>query len=436
MQNYGVKYLFKSARALLIFGVLMNVAHAQIEIDISGGEVRGIPTAIVPFRVIEDIEIEHDIHAVVAADLAATGRFEIIDPNNFLSFPSRAEEFRVKDWRLIDAEALVMGEIWRIARDNYEVQFRIFDVAREQQIGTAKRIPNLKAEDLRTAAHIISDAVYNAFTGGGAAFDSHLAYVQRSQKGERTRYKLMVSDWDGYGATEVFASWKPILSPAWSPNGDQLAFVSYAKAGPIVQVLNLVSGRRKVIADFKGVNTAPAWSPDGNKLAYSTSRHGNPDVYVYDLTSDKHTRITQHYGIDTEPAFSLDGEHLLFTSSRSRKPQIYRYDFASGEVSRVTFNGDENANASYSPQGDTIVMVHKGGQIVVMEKETQDLKWLTKGKFDESPSFAANGDMVMYASEQGYRPVILVASADGRVRTRLSLVRGDVREPAWSALRR
>ena len=302
--------------ALIVFA---KPSMAQIEIDISGGAVRGIPIAVVPFRVVDATELKHNIHDVVGFDLAATGKFEILDPRNFLSQPSRKEEFRAKDWRFINAEALVMGEVWKIGNDNYEVQFRIFDVARDQEIGTGKRIPNLSGENLRTAGHIISDHVYNAFTGRSAAFDSRIAFIKRSEiEFQRYRYRLMVADWDGYDAREVYASWKPLLSPAWSPNGQQLAFVSYSRKGPVVQVINIESGKSKVIAAFNGVNSAPTWSPDGRKLAYSTSRNGSPDVYIYDFDTEQHTRINNHYGIDTEPAWSPDGNCLLYTSPSPR----------------------------------------------------------------------------------------------------------------------
>lgn len=431
VSTFGAKLL------LAIALVWASSAQAQIEIDISGGKVRGIPTAIVPFKVIDGADFDHDLHNVVAADLAASGKFEPIDASNFLSRPSRSEEVRFKDWRFIDAEVLVIGEIWKIGSDNYELQFRIYDVAREQEIGTGKRIPNLRKEDLRTAAHIVSDNVYTAFTGRPGAYNSKIAYVRRMEiEYQRYRYKLMVADWDGYGEREVYASWRPLLSPSWSPDSKKLAFVSFSTDGPIVQVLTLATGKREVIAQFKGVNSAPAWSPDGTKLAYSTSRHGSPDIFIYDLLTKQHTRLNNHYGIDTEPAWAPDGGSILFTSSRTGKAQIYSFDLATERVTRMTFEGKENANGSYDFDGQQIVMVHEGGQIVVMQEETSRITWLTNAKFDESPSFSPNGDMVLYATENNFEPALVVTSSDGRVRTRLPFVNGDVREPAWSPLKK
>jgi TolB protein len=264
-----------------------------------------------------------------------------------------------------------------------------------------------------------------------------MAYVSRTEvEYQRFRYRLMVADWDGFGAREVYASWNPVLSPDWSPDGQQLAFVGFSDKGAIVKVVDLTTLTHQTIADFKGVNAAPAWSPDGSKIAYSSSQHGSPDIFIYDVLTRQHTRIGSHYGIDTEPSWSPRGESFLFTSSRTGKPQIYSYSINDESVSRMTFEGDESANASYNPDGSKILIVHEGGQIAVMDRETSRLTMLTNAKFDESPSFSPNGDMVLYKTEQQYEPVLMVASADGRVRTRLRLVSGDVREPAWSPLRK
>ena len=434
MKNFKI---LKNVLLVVLVLTASNTAHSQLEITISEGNVRGLPIAIVPFRVADGTNIEHQLDKVIGTNLRASGKFEPISSADFLSFPSRVEEVRYKDWRFIDAEALVIGEIWKLGVDNYEVQFRMFDVARQQEIGTGKRIPNLREKDLRVAAHIVSDHVYEAFTGRPGAYNSKMAFIKRSEiEFQRFRYRLMVADWDGYGETEVYGSWKPLLSPSWSPDGSKLAFVSFSDSGPVVQILELSTGNYEVIASFKGVNSAPSWSPDGNRVAYSTSRHGSPDVYIYDLRTGQHTRVTTHYGIDTEPSWSPDGNSLLFTSNRAGKPQIYTTDINSGGRSlRMTFEGKENANASYDFDAQRIVMVTEGGQIAVMDEENSKVTLLTNAKFDESPSFSPNGDMVLYASEQLGQPVIMVASSDGRVRTRLEFISGDVREPAWSSLK-
>lgn len=405
--------------------------------SIGGGVVRGKPIAIVPFKVLDGSDVEHKIHEVISFDLDASGKFESIPVKDFLSQPSKDEEVRYKDWRFINAEILVIGEIWDIGSDKYEVQFRIYDVIRQQQIGAGKRISGLSKSDLRTAAHVISDNVYQAFTGRAGAFQSRMAYVSRSEvEYQRYRYRLMVADWDGYGAREVYASWNPLLSPDWSPDSQQLAFVGFGEKGAIIKTIDLRTLENETIAEFKGVNSAPAWSPDGSKIAYSTSQHGSPDVYIYDVATRQHTRINTHYGIDTEPSWSPRGDSFLFTSSRTGKPQVYSYSIGDQSLSRMTFEGNESANASYDSSGSQIVMVHDGGKIAIMNEETSRITMLSNSKFDESPSFSPNGDMVLYKTEQQYEPALMVASSDGRVRTRLSLVSGDIREPAWSPLRK
>ncbi len=427
--------------ALLTALLFAQAAYAQeqekLRGSIDGGVVRGKPIAIVPFKVLDGTDVEHQIHDVVAFDLNASGKFESIPVKDFLSQPSKDEEVRYKDWRFINAEILVIGEVWNLGGGKYEVQFRMYDVVRQQQFGKGRRISGLSKRDLRTAAHVISDNVYQAFTGNKGAFQSRMAFVKRTEiEYQRYRYKLMVADWDGFGAREVYASWNPILSLDWSPDRQNIAFVGFNRKGTVIKSVNLRSLEEETIAQFKGVNSAPAWSPDGKSMAYSTSRHGSPDIYIYDLLSKEHSRISTHYGIDTEPSWSPRGDSFLFTSSRTGKPQIYSYSVYDKSVSRMTFEGDESANASYDGEGKQIVMVHEGGKIAIMDEETGRLTMLTNSKFDESPSFSPNGDMVLYKTEVDYEPALMVASSDGRVRTRLDLISGDVREPAWSPLRK
>ena len=419
----------------LLIGLLSATVKAQVEIDINGANVRGIPIAVVPFKVLDGSEVRHQIHEVVAFDLNASGKFESIPTNTFLTQPSRAEDVQWKDWRFVNAEVLVIGEVWTLGEGLYEVQFRMFDVVRKQEIGNGQRISGLNREKLRSAAHLISDAVYKEFTGNNGAFQSRIAYIVRNEvEYQRFRYELMVADWDGYDAKKVYVSWQPLLSPSWSPDSKKLAFVTYSNRGPIIRVIDLATGKGRLIADFNGVNSAPAWSPDGTKIAYSSSQYGSPDVFVYDILTKKHQRINTHYSIDTEPSWSPRGESFLFTSNRSGKPQIYSYSINDQSVNRVTFEEDESANASYNAIGNKIVMVQKGGKIVVMDEDSGRITPLTIAKFDESPSFSPNGDMVLYKSEENFEAALMVSSSDGRVKTRLKLVSGDVREPAWSPL--
>lgn len=422
---------------VLVLSVLMSgQSFAQIALDISGGEVRGIPTAIVPFKYIDGEPLQTDMASIVSKDLAATGKFDPINADRFLTQPSRSDEVRYKDWRFLGAEVLVIGEIWKVADDNFELKFRMFDVAREKEIGTGKIIPNLRGTDLRAAAHLVSDEVYQSFTGRPGAFNSRIAYIKRDEiEFRKYQYKLVVADWDGFNAADVYTSSEPLLSPSWSPDAKKLAFVAFSETGSVVQSVELVTGQTETIAAFNGINSAPSWSPDGTKLAYSSSTNGSPDVYIYSLNTKQHTRITKHYAIDTEPSWTPSGDGLLFTSNRSGKPQIYAYRFSDERLERITFEGEDNANATYDFDGKRIVLVHEGGKIAVFKSSSGGVSLLTNAKFDESPSFSHNGDMVLYTAENDYGPALVVASTDGRVKTRLEYVSGDVREPAWSPLK-
>ena len=438
-----MKKLVISSRILIVvlsalfFVQASNAQQEKLRGSIDGGIVRGKPIAIVPFKVVDGSDIEHQLHDVIAFDLNATGKFESIPTKDFLSLPSKDEEVRYKDWRFINAEILVIGEVWNIGDSKYEVQFRLYDVVRQQQIGNGQRISGLSKRDLRAAAHVISDTVYKSFTGNEGAFQSKIAFVKRTEiEYQRYRYKLMVADWDGYGAREVHASWNPILSLDWSPDRQKIAFVGFNDKGTMIKTIDLRTNENETIAQFRGVNSAPAWSPDGRTLAYSTSQHGSPDIFLYDVATKQHSRVSTHYGIDTEPSWSPRGDSFVFTSSRTGKPQIYSYSIYDKSVSRMTFEGDESANASYDASGRQLVMVHEGGKIAVMNEETGRMTMLTNSKFDESPSFSPNGDMVLYKTEVQYEPALMVASSDGRVRTKLDLISGDVREPAWSPLRK
>ena len=245
---------------------------------------------------------------------------------------------------------------------------------------------------------------------------------------------LYISPIAGGEATSLTQDFAWNIQPTFSPDGKKIAFVTYSSGGPIIRLIDLVTGKGRLVADFKGVNSAPAWSPDGTKIAYSSSQHGSPDIFVYDMLTKKHKRISTHYSIETEPSWSPRGESFLFTSNRSGKPQIYSYSAIDESASRVTFEEDESANASYNAICNKIVMVQKGGKIVVMDEDSGRITPLTIAEFDESPSFSPNGDMVLYKSEEQFEAALMVSSSDGRVKTRLKLVSGDVREPAWSPL--
>ena len=422
--------------------ILPGAAAAALTIEITQGERSGTPIAAVPFGWQGAGDPPEDIRAIVAADLHRSGRFELLAPSDFLSKPSEFSEVRYKDWRLIKAEVLVVGRIVEKGPDQFEVSFQLLDVYRERvKVGLRY---SATAAQLRQVAHQISDRIFYEMTGIKGAFDTRIAYVtmQLSDDGDRV-YQLMIADSDGHNSQQILNTTNlPVLSPAWSPNGQWLAYVSFSdnQSGANVWRQNISTGTRQPVARFDGSASAPAWSPDGKSLALAVATKGNTDIYVLGVASGERRRLTKHQAIDTEPAWSPDGRYLVFTSDRSGRPQIYRVSRNGGKAERLTREGKENAGASYDPTGKRLVMVTNRGQgagyqIGVFYPESGRTDVLTDGTLDESPTFSPNGAMILYATRLGSDGVLAAVSADGRVRQVLKLTDGDVREPAWSASR-
>lgn len=428
----------KSAyRLLIMVGIvlpmlfLMGRAQA-LTIEISQGVDSALPIAIVPFAWTVASKPPQDVASIVSNDLTRSGQFKVLPENQLLGRPSEGAEVDFTAWRGLGIENLLVGQLQSEGAGNYVVQFQLFDVyAGKQLIGYS--FP-AKRSQLRSIAHHISDLVYEKLTGDKGAFNTRIAYVT-SQKAKDSNYKLMVADADGYGAKVILQSDQPLMSPSWSPDGQRLAYVSFENNRSSIWVQEVLTGKRRSVASFKGINGAPSWSPDGKKLALTLSRDGDPEIYLLSLASGAMKRVTDNPAIDTEPVWAPDGQSLLFTSDRSGRPQIYQVPAKGGRAERLTFDGSYNARARFSPDGQKITMVHglKGKyRIAILDLESGLMNMLTDGSLDESPSFSPNGAMIIYATKYGSRDVLAAVSTDGNVRQRLVLQKGDVREPAWS----
>ncbi|HXF67473.1 MAG TPA: Tol-Pal system beta propeller repeat protein TolB [Burkholderiales bacterium] len=422
--------LQRLARTAVLFLIAVSpAARAVLTIEIVGTGTTQFPIAIVPFRA--EAGLPQPITPVVAADLARSGLFRMVDAGGINPPPHEPQEVNYATWRARGAEALVIGAISPLSDGRYEVRFRLMDVAKQAQL--AGFAYTASAAQLRLTAHKIADVIYEKLTGDPGVFSTRITYVVK----RGGRYELQVADADGHGAQTVLASEEPIISPAWSPDGRQLAYVSFEHRKPVVYVQSLVTGERRAVANFPGSNSAPAWSPDGRRLAVVLTKDGGSQIYLLDLEGGGVTRLTYSSAIDTEPNFSPDGRHVLFTSDRGGSPQIYRVPVTGGQPERITFEGSYNVTPRHSPDGRSFAFIQRNGarfNVAVQDLATRQVQVLTDGAVDESPSFAPNGRMILYATEAGRRGILSAVSSDGRVKQRLTAEAGDVREPAWGPL--
>jgi TolB protein len=409
-------------------------AQAVLNIEITRAADTAMPIAIVPFGWdAAQGQPPVDIAAVVAADLARSGQFKPLPVENMLEQPHQGSDIKIQKRRIIGIDSMAVGNVKRSTNGQYTVEFQLFDVLKERQIESLSRI--VPAKELRTIAHTIADLIYEALTGEKGAFNTRIAYVVSVKTAAGREYRLEIADTDGYNAQTVLRSKQPIMSPSWSPDARHLAYVSFENHRPEVFVHSVFEATRESVAAYDGINGAPVWSPDGRSLALTLSRNGNPDIYILELASRRLRQVTRNSAIDTEPAWMPDGRELIFTSARSGGPQLYRTSLDGGEPRRLTFEGSYNAAPTVSPDGRSVAMVHlhQGQyQIAVLDLKSGLLRILTDGQLDESPTFAPNGSMLLYATQQDNRGVLAAVSVDGRTRQRLAFSEGDIREPTWA----
>lgn len=410
-----------------------SVAWSMLEVTVTEGLTGEIPIAITSFAWEgSDPPPEEDIAAIVRANLSRTGLFDVLASHRLPAPPRSPDDFLAESWSAAGAEYLVSGRM-RPERDNIAIEFHVYDVlANEVLQGFRITIPD---NSLRRGGHRVADEVYERIIGEPGGFSVRIAYVSVSGQGEDRQFTLEVADSDGANPQFLFRSRQSLMSPSWSPDRRQIAYVSFENRNSEIWIQTIETGERQRLAGFSGINSAPAFSPDGQWLAMTLSRDGHPNIYVMNLQSQELIQVTRTQAIDTEPAWSPDSQTLYFTSDRSGSPQIYRTGFPSGRTERLTFGASSAGNATVSPDGQVMVYVHGGAgglRLARMDLSTREVTMLTEGRFDKSPSFSPNGNIILFASSDQSRGVLGSVSRNGRFQQRLVLRTGEVREPAWA----
>ncbi len=407
---------------------------ALLEIPVPEGQEGALPIAVVPFAWVGATRVPPQrLGAVISADLGRSGLFAPLPEQDLPGKPSQVSDVNFADWRRLGTSNLVIGTLRALPDGVYSIEFRLFDVFKGTQV-TGYQLRAGESE-LRVRAHQISDIIYEALLGERGAFNTRIAYITETGRGKKRIYALNVADSDGHNAQIILESPQPVMSPAWSPDGKQLAYVSFEGRRSRIYIQNLATGARREVTAYPGINGAPAWSPDGTRLALTLSKDGNPEIYVLYLGTRVLQRMTNSVAIDTEAEWTPDGNSLLFTSDRGGKPQIYSISVDGGSPQRVTFDRAYNARPRISPDGEQLVMVHGidgAFRIALLDLKTKAMRILTDTRMDESPSFAPNGRMLLYATIDDRGTGLAAVSADGRVHQRIVASEGVVREPAWS----
>lgn len=404
-------------------------AHAQFRVEVSGVGMTQVPIAVATFR--GDDAAPQKIGAIVAADLERSGQFRNIDTGGAvldeISLPN------ISLWKQRNADALVTGSVARLADGRFDVRVRLWDVVKNQDLGGQSHA--VGAGELRLAAHRIADFVYEKLTGEKGVFSTRIAYVTKGRT-----YNLWVADADGENAVSALGSPEPIISPAWAPNGVDIAYVSFQSRKPEIWVRDIFSTKPRLLASFKGSNSAPAWSPDGKTLAVTLSKDGSSQLYLLDAKGGSEPRrLIQSNSIDTEPVFTSDGKSIYFVSDRGGSPQIYRMPVAGGNPERVTFTGTYNISPAISPNGRWMAYVSRVGgafKLHVMDIASGVTTSITETVADESPSFAPNSRLIIYATQQQGHEVLMTTTLDGKIKARLAGQNGDIREPDWGSVQR
>jgi TolB protein len=398
-------------------------AQAQFRVEVAGVGVTQLPIGFTTFRGAESSP--QNIASIVAADLDRSGQFRSNMLSAVVDEVARPDLAAIKQANL---DALVTGSVTRLSDGRFDVRFRLWDAVKLQDLGGQSFA--VGTADLRLVAHRISDFIYEKLTGEKGVFSTRIAYVTKVSN----RFHLWIADSDGQNAQAALTSPEPIISPSWSPNGRELAYVSFETRKPVVYVHDIATGRRRILANFKGSNSAPTWAPDGKSLAVTLTRDGGSQLFVLPAQGGEPRRLIQSSGIDTEPVFAPDGSALYFVSDRGGSPQIYRTPAQGGPVQRVTFNGTYNISPAISPDGKTLAFITRSGsdyKLAVMDLNSDEVKTITSTRADERPSFAPNGKLIVYATRINGQEALMTTTLDGKITARLTGQAGDIREPHW-----
>jgi TolB protein len=430
------RYPFRAVGRLcptLFLALVVGTAHAQLKIEITSGVTDPVPIAVVPFERAVPADGGLDVAQVIQHDLEGSGRFKAQARDKMPGTPTRADQVQLADWKALGDDYVVVGRVSAIDGGNVAVDFDLLNSLTGQRVVSQRFVGSTTA--LRNAAHRVSDVIYEKVVGIRGAFATRIAYVAVVGQPPSQDYQLVVADADGENQRLILQSRYPLMSPAWSPDGQWLSYVSFETKRAAVYVQLVRSGERRQVSARAGINGAPAWSPDGKKLALTLGgTNGNADIYVLDLGSQNLIRLTDDPAIDTEPAWAPDGKSIYFTSDRAGSPQIYRVPVQPGEhPKRITFTGNYNARARISPDGSLLAVVTLDGgyRIAVQELSSGNVRVLSHGKLDESPSFAPNGATLIYSERDGAVGTLATVSVDGLTGLRLKAQQGEVREPVW-----
>ncbi len=429
--------MMKALVVLFMSTLVVPMAMGANSLDpilIDRGMDEPIRIAVVPFGTDPGLSDQANMADIIGFDLARSGQFDPLEPENMLSRPNDAKDVFFRDWRILQSAYLVIGNARQAAGGQVAVNFELFDVIGQRQMTSASY--SVSRDRWRETAHRIADEVYEQVTGIRGAFNTKIMYVLAQNAGtNEATFSLEIADSDGERSRSLLRSREPILSANWSPDGRRVVYVTFETGRPTIVIQDVDSPYRERLTNFRGINGSPVFSPDGTQLAMVLSKDGDPEIFVMDLASRKLRQITRHHAIDTEPSWSPDGKSLIFTSDRGGAPQIYQLELETNFLNRLTWEGNYNARARLLPDGKHLVYVHRTNgvfHIAWQDLERDNLQVLTATALDESPSLAPNGTMLIYATQDQGRGILAVVSIDGSVRYRLPSSSGDVREPAWS----